>query len=102
MIYALITLATFVGMECVTWVTHRFVMHGLLWALHEDHHQPRQTIFEKNDLFFLIFATPAIILMWFGTHSPGSLWMLFAGTGITLYGFAYFVVHEIIIHQRNR
>jgi beta-carotene 3-hydroxylase len=98
----LIVLITFILMECVTWLTHRFVMHGTLWVLHEDHHQPRHNVFEKNDLFFLIFATPAIVLMWFGTHREDSLWMFFLGTGITLYGFAYFVVHDIIIHQRFR
>lgn len=102
MIYAAIVLITFVLMECVTWITHRFVMHGLLWILHEDHHQPRNTLFEKNDLFFVIFAAPAIVLMWFGTHSTDLLYLFFIGTGITLYGFAYFVVHDIIIHQRFR
>ena len=27
-------------------------------------------------------------------------WVVSIGAGITLYGFAYFLVHEIIIHQR--
>ena len=26
--------------------------------------------------------------------------LLFVGIGITLYGFAYFIIHEIFIHQR--
>lgn len=96
----LIVLGVFTLMECVTWVTHRFVMHGLLWNLHEDHHQPTKSFFEKNDLFFVIFAIPSMILIWFGTNDPALRYMLFIGIGITLYGFAYFVVHEIIIHQR--
>ncbi|HCY45426.1 MAG TPA: carotene hydroxylase, partial [Flavobacteriales bacterium] len=25
-------------MEGITWCTHKFVMHGFLWYLHEDHH----------------------------------------------------------------
>ncbi|MDB5020785.1 MAG: Beta-carotene 3-hydroxylase, partial [Pedobacter sp.] len=25
-------------MECVTWLTHKYIMHGLFWKLHEDHH----------------------------------------------------------------
>ena len=29
-------------------------------------------------------------------------WVVSIGAGIALYGFAYFVVHEIIIHQRFR
>ena len=48
-----VTIAIFLFMEIVTWCTHRYVMHGFLWYLHEDHHQPRYNgIFEKNDLFF--------------------------------------------------
>lgn len=100
MIYAFIVIFTFIAMEGVTWITHRFVMHGLLWNLHEDHHQPRNRFFEKNDLFFVIFAIPSMILMYFGTHSASLFYMLFIGIGITLYGAAYFVVHDIIIHQR--
>ena len=55
--FFLIFLVTFLVMECVTWCTHKFVMHGFLWYLHEDHHQPKyKNLFEKNDLFFIIFA----------------------------------------------
>jgi beta-carotene 3-hydroxylase len=39
-------------------------------------------------------------LIWFGVNDPAKWYMLFIGIGITTYGFAYFVVHEIIIHQR--
>lgn len=95
-----IVLGTFIFMECVTWLTHKFVMHGFLWLLHEDHHQPGYGVFEKNDLFFVIFALPAMALIWFGVNDPAKWYMLFIGIGITAYGFAYFVVHEIIIHQR--
>lgn len=95
-----IVLGTFILMECVTWLTHKFVMHGFLWLLHEDHHQPGYGVFEKNDLFFVIFALPAMALIWFGVNDPTKWYMLFIGIGITAYGFAYFVVHEIIIHQR--
>ncbi|MDG2274630.1 MAG: carotene hydroxylase, partial [Flavobacteriaceae bacterium] len=36
-------------MEGITWCTHKFVMHGFLWYLHEDHHQPKyKNLFEKN------------------------------------------------------
>ncbi len=53
----LIVTGTFFGMEAVAWCTHKFVMHGLLWNLHEDHHKKNPTsFFEKNDYFFLIFA----------------------------------------------
>ena len=98
--YIGVTLSTFLAMEMVTWMTHKYVMHGFLWCLHEDHHHPKyRHIFEKNDLFFVIFATPSILLFYFGLDH--SLYMLFAiGLGIFFYGVAYFVVHDIIIHQR--
>jgi beta-carotene 3-hydroxylase len=86
-------------MEAVTWLTHRFVMHGFLWHLHQDHHQKGPGFFEKNDAFFLIFAIPSWLLIMFGLHYKW-YWMAAIGSGITLYGFAYFVVHEVIIHQR--
>lgn len=38
-IYILILVGTFIAMEGVTWLTHRYIMHGLLWYLHKDHHQ---------------------------------------------------------------
>jgi beta-carotene 3-hydroxylase len=98
--FFLITFGTFMGMECVTWLTHKYVMHGFLWYLHEDHHQPRYlSFFEKNDWFFVIFAIPSMLLFYFGVH-PELNFMFFIGLGILLYGVAYFVVHEIIIHQR--
>ncbi len=97
--FILILIATFLIMEVVTWLTHKYVMHGFLWWLHKDHHQPRPGFFEKNDAFFIIFALPSILLIYFGTYNH--LWWLQAmGFGIMAYGFAYFLVHEVIIHQR--
>lgn len=98
----LITAAAFFVMEGVTWLTHKYIMHGLLWMLHEDHHQPRRKVFEKNDWFFVIFAVPAMLLFAAGTYVPGKQFLFFIGLGITLYGAAYFIVHDIVIHQRFR
>jgi|SRR5690606_22184974 len=95
-----ITLATFITMEGITWCTHKFVMHGFLWYLHEDHHQPKyQNILEKNDAFFVIFAIPSIALFYFGVN-PVLNFKFFIGLGILLYGIAYFLVHDVLIHQR--
>jgi beta-carotene 3-hydroxylase len=74
-------------------------MHGFLWYLHEDHHKPNGHIFEKNDAFFLIFAIPCWLCIMLGLHYK-VYWIAAAGFGIALYGLAYFVVHEVIIHQR--
>lgn len=94
-----IVLATFLVMECITWCTHKFVMHGFLWYLHRDHHQESEGFFEKNDAFFLIFAIPAMLLMLFGKLN-GFDYRFFIGMGIAAYGLAYFLVHDIFIHQR--
>ena len=97
--YLLVTLLVFGVMEGITWLTHRYVMHGFLWYLHEDHHQKGNGFFEKNDAFFVIFAIPSWLCIMLGSMNQ-NYWAVSIGFGIALYGFAYFVVHEIIIHQR--
>lgn len=100
MISFLITIAVFLLMECVTWLTHKYVMHGFMWYFHADHHQPKYNhVFERNDIFFVIFAIPSIILFYFGVES-GMNELFFIGLGITLYGFCYFMIHDVLIHQR--
>ncbi|HRO69786.1 MAG TPA: sterol desaturase family protein [Chitinophagaceae bacterium] len=96
----LITTAAFAGMEIIAWFTHKYIMHGLLWRLHKDHHNKESTgFFEHNDFFFLIFAIPGIICLLFGINQ-GYNFFFWIGVGITLYGLAYFLVHDIFIHQR--
>ena len=100
MIFLFATLGTFLLMECVTWLTHKFVMHGFMWYFHEDHHQPRYiNWFERNDVFFIIFAIPSIALFYFGLEG-GLNYLFFIGLGIMLYGMAYFLVHDVLIHKR--
>jgi len=94
-------LLTFIGMEGFAYLVHRHVMHGGLWVLHESHHRPRQSAwFERNDLFGIFFAIPSILLIYAGTHGrPAALAI---GLGMTAYGFAYFVFHDVIVHRRVR
>lgn len=96
-----LTLLVFFLMEGITWLTHRYVMHGFLWYLHEDHHKKSPGFFEKNDAFFLIFAIPSWLCIMLGMQHE-IWWVVAIGAGIAMYGFAYFLVHEIIIHQRFR
>jgi len=94
-----ITTLTFFTMEFVAWFTHKYIMHGILWNVHLDHHQvDKNKKIQKNDYFFLIFALPSMLSIILG--SINSNYFLYIGIGIALYGFAYFIVHEIIIHQR--
>lgn len=98
--YIALTLLVVVTMEGVTWLTHKYIMHGLGWYLHEDHHQPGYPhVFEKNDAFFVAFAIPSMLLFYFGTRG-GINWMFFVGLGILIYGICYFLVHDILIHRR--
>src|SRR5690606_30574255 len=91
---------TFIAMEGATWLIHKYVMHGLLWVLHRDHHDhSTEGPLEKNDYFFVIFALPAIAVMYFGSEQ-GLNYLFYMGLGITFYGVAYFFVHDIFIHQR--
>ena len=95
----IIVLITFFFMEFVSWATHKYIMHGFLWILHKDHHVVNSdNLFQKNDLFFLIFAIPSIFLIFIGLGNQ--TYQLFIGIGIALYGLAYFLIHEIIIHRR--
>ena len=94
-----VVILTFFALEGITWLTHKYVMHGFLWYLHEDHHQPSPGFFEKNDAFFLIFAIPSWLCIMLGLQNE-LYWVAGIGFGIALYGFAYFIVHEVIIHQR--
>lgn len=98
-LYIVIVIATFLFMEFMAWFTHKYVMHGLMWYFHYDHHNGRKGFFEKNDVFFLIFAIPGWLFTMFGMMH-GFDWKLYVGIGIILYGLAYFLVHDVYIHQR--
>lgn len=99
LLYILIVLATFFAMEGATWLIHKYVMHGFLWYLHEDHHKKHPGFFEKNDAFFFIFAIPSWLCIMLGSMYE-AYWIVCIGAGLALYGLAYFLVHDIIIHQR--
>jgi beta-carotene 3-hydroxylase len=90
---------TFLAMEFAAWSLHKYVMHGKGWYFHQDHHQHSPGVFEKNDVFFLVFAVPSWLFIMFGMMN-GNDWRTFVGLGIALYGLAYFLVHEVFIHQR--
>lgn len=92
----------FAAMEGIAWLAHKYVMHGWLWSLHEDHHKKNPaSFFEKNDYFFLLFALPGIACLATGLYGPIHQ-LLYIGLGITFYGAAYFLIHDIFIHQRFR
>ncbi len=99
-LWILILIITFCTMEFVAWASHKYIMHGFLWYLHKDHHKKdHDSWFERNDLFFFQFAGISIIfvILW----GEFNVWYgLPIAIGIFLYGIAYFIVHDIFIHQR--
>ncbi|MDZ4791206.1 MAG: sterol desaturase family protein [Hyphomicrobiales bacterium] len=93
-----IFLAVFFFMEGMAWFTHKYVMHGFMWFLHESHHEPRHGMFELNDLFGVFFSFVAIGLIYWGWTGPSEA--LYAGLGVTAYGVVYFLVHDVLVHRR--
>lgn len=93
-----IVLFTVAAMELVAALTHKYIMHGWGWGWHESHHEPRTGWFEVNDLYAVVFAVLAIVLIALGTWG---IWPLqWIGAGMTLYGALYFMVHDGLVHQR--
>jgi len=98
LVNAAIVLATVAGMEVFAWGAHRYVMHGWGWGWHASHHAPRRGAFEKNDLYAVVFAGVAIVLIALGTAGRWPLQWI--GAGMTLYGALYFLAHDGLVHQR--
>lgn len=98
-INCLIVLGGFSLMEATAWFTHKYIMHGFMWRWHKSHHEPREGTFEKNDLFGIVFAIVSASLIIFGSFD-GIDWRFYLGIGILLYGIAYFLVHDVFVHQR--
>lgn len=98
--WILIFLGTFFIMEFNAWFTHKYIMHGFLWSLHKDHHhKEHDSWFERNDAFFIFYAIVSMVCFYLWNYED--IWYtLPIGLGILFYGIAYFVVHDIFIHQR--
>lgn len=96
-IWILVFISTFFAMEFMAWFTHKYVMHGFLWVLHKDHHhKDHKSWWERNDLFFVFYA---VVSMYFFMVAEFQF-AVAIGAGIAGYGLAYFLVHDIFIHQR--
>ncbi len=101
---ALIVLLTFFAMEWIAWASHKYIMHGVGWGWHRDHHEPHGNLLEKNDLYGIVGA--ALSISMFALGSPmilGSVaWepATWIGLGILLYGLVYTLIHDGLVHQR--
>ncbi|MEO1012898.1 MAG: beta-carotene hydroxylase [Bacteroidota bacterium] len=99
-IWIIIFVVTFCFMEFMAWFTHKYIMHGFLWTLHKDHHKKdHDSWFERNDAFFIFYAI--VSMSFFAIAETTWFWYGWPmGFGIMAYGAAYFMVHDIFIHQR--
>jgi beta-carotene 3-hydroxylase len=96
-----------VAMEPVAALSHRAVMHGRGWRCHASHHASSRGArlapargFEGNDLFPLWFAAGTIAVMAAGARVEALRPLLWLGAGVTAYGAAYLLVHDVCIHGR--
>jgi len=95
---ALIVVLSTAAMEGVAWAVHRYVMHGWGWGWHASHHAPRTGLFEKNDLYAVVFAALAVGLFTVGRYSWEPLWWV--ALGMTVYGVLYALAHDGLVHRR--
>lgn len=102
-----LVVAAFVVMEPLTYLNHRFVMHGIGMVWHRSHHlrwsKPRtdgESFFEANDWFPVVFSGLSMIAIALGFNVNGLGALLPITAGVTLYGLAYAFVHDVYIHQR--
>jgi beta-carotene 3-hydroxylase len=99
-ICTLIIIATFLFWEFVAWFTHKYVMHGFLWAWHKSHHNAHDHALEKNDWFAVLFSLPSIGLFYYFSLIDYNPFGLAVGFGILCYGIFYIIFHDVIVHQR--
>ena len=111
----LLSAAAFVAMEPVTAATHRWVMHGIGERLHRSHHRSWQRTrrrtesatraagtarLEANDWYPVMFAAIVNLGFFAGFNWDGFGALVPAGVGVTVYGMAYALVHDVYIHGR--
>ncbi|MGH9077513.1 MAG: sterol desaturase family protein [Acidimicrobiales bacterium] len=96
----IVAVVAFSAMEPVTYAAHRWVMHGVGWALHRSHHRRRAARFEANDAFPVMFAAVTVAVMAAGALSPSLHLLVSVAVGVTAYGAAYAFVHDVYIHAR--
>lgn len=106
MIEALVSVAVALAMlpimELWSRVLHGRVWHGVLLSLHGSHHRPRRGRFEANDLLSVTHAPLAAALVVVGCMMHGWVGAILRGigAGMTLFGLAYVVVHDGLVHER--
>lgn len=95
-----LTILSFAVMEIFSYAVHRWLFHGVLWRIHQTHHEASKLPFELNDVFSIIFALTSIGLMVFAERPLLDSVSFPIGLGIAVYGFVYFITHDFFTHRR--
>lgn len=95
-----LTIVATVLMEPASAAIHRYVGHGPGWVLHRSHHTGVVKGPEANDVIPAVSAAITIGLFAAGVSRAGLWWFVPIATGMTLYGAAYFCLHDLYIHRR--
>ncbi len=95
-----IVVLAFVVMEPITYLTHRYVMHGFGAFLHRSHHRRNSTGWEANDLYPVLFGGGVCVALAVGFNVAGFSGIIPVCIGVTLYGITYALVHDVYIHGR--
>lgn len=106
----LLALAAFFLMEPITALLHRCVFHGFGYSIHLSHHRAarrgpeRESMdrdyLEWNDFYPLSSAAVTMAVIAAGVFLPRLEFLIPVGFGMTLYGAAYFFIHDIVVHSR--
>jgi beta-carotene 3-hydroxylase len=97
---ALVAALAFAATEPLAAMAHRRVMHGRGWGWHRSHHARPRPGFEANDGYPGVLAAATFAVMLVGQLLPPLRPLLWVGAGLTAYGVAYLVVHDLLVHQR--
>lgn len=95
-----LAVAALVVMEPLTTVAHRVLFHGVAMGWHRSHHRPPRRALEANDLFPVVFSAVTIVVLSIGVWVGATSVLVPIGIGVTAYGAAYLVVHDLVIHRR--
>jgi beta-carotene 3-hydroxylase len=98
-------MAAFLLMEPVAYLAHRLVMHGRTRTArwHVPHHRPPVAgqRLDTNDGYPAVLAAATVAVLALATARGWST-AVWAGVGVSAYGAAYLVVHDLYIHRRLR
>jgi beta-carotene 3-hydroxylase len=103
LLWVLVASLVFALMELWAALLHGRIWHGLLWRIHRSHHRGQQGGWETNDGLSLLHAPIAIALILYGCRADAGVVREIAfasGVGMSLFGVAYLVVHDGLVHGR--